>query len=53
MRHKIEGHRACPPKPELKQFLTGLLRGTLGIGAVAWLTQPAGVPLLMAPFGAT
>jgi len=53
MLHKIKGHSACPPRPELKQILTGLLGGTLGIGAVAWLTQLAGVPLLMAPFGAT
>lgn len=50
---KIRGAGVCPARPDALQIFTGLVGGTVGIGAVAWLTQLANVPLLMAPFGAT
>jgi len=53
MLHKIKGTSVCPPRPNPLQMFTGLIGGALGISAIAWLTQLTGVPLLMAPFGAT
>lgn len=53
MLHKMKGVTPCPARPAYLQILTGLVGGVVGIGAIAYLTQAAGVPLLMAPFGAT
>lgn len=53
MFHKMKGISTCPDRPTYLQILTGLIGGIVGIGAIAYLTQLAGLPLLMAPFGAT
>ncbi|EPC02372.1 hypothetical protein L861_15155 [Litchfieldella anticariensis FP35 = DSM 16096] len=53
MLHKFKGTGGAPARPDALQILTGLMGGVAGIGAAALLTQLAGVPLLMAPFGAT
>ena len=53
MIRKMKGSGICPARPEALQIVTGLIGGISGIGAIAFLTQLAGVPLLMAPFGAT
>lgn len=53
MFHKIKGTGVAPARPDMLQILTGLVGGIAGIGVVAYLTQLADVPLLMAPFGAT
>lgn len=50
---KIRGGNPCPARPDTSQIFTGLIGGVFGIGTIAWLTQLSGVPLLMAPFGAT
>lgn len=51
MSRKMSG--VTQQRPALQQVVTGLVGGMVGIGAVAWLTDSAGIPLLMAPFGAT
>lgn len=53
MLHKFKGTGTAPARPDSLQILTGLVGGVAGIGATAYLSQLAGVPLLMAPFGAT
>ncbi|WP_416137791.1 HPP family protein [Halomonas sp. HK25] len=53
MFHKMKGTGVAPGRPDPLQILTGLIGGIAGIGAVAYLTHMANVPLLMAPFGAT
>lgn len=53
MFHKLKGAGTAPARPAPAQILIGLIGGITGIGATAYLTQLAGVPLLMAPFGAT
>lgn len=53
MLHKLKGTGAAPVRPTSAQIIIGLIGGIAGIGAIAYLTQLAGVPLLMAPFGAT
>lgn len=53
MIHKMKGKGIAPARPDTFQILTGLIGGIAGIGATSLLTQLAGVPLLMAPFGAT
>jgi CBS-domain-containing membrane protein len=50
---KIRGDAKPPPRAPAVQVLTGLIGGALGIGLLALLAQAQGVPLLMAPFGAT
>lgn len=50
---EVRSIQTCPPRPSMRQVLTGLVGGVLGIGAIAWLTQLTNVPLLIAPFGAT
>lgn len=44
---------AAPVRPEWREILLGFLGGTLGIGVLAWLATHTGVPLLIAPFGAS
>ena len=51
--NKIRGNATPPPRPHHWQVLTGLFGGALGIGAIALLARSQGLPLLMAPFGAT
>jgi CBS-domain-containing membrane protein len=51
--NKIRGDTKLPPRPQHVQVLTGLIGGAVGIGSIAWLAHSQGVPLLMAPFGAT
>lgn len=51
--YKIRGNTAPPPRPQPWQVITGLLGGALGIGAIAQLAYSQGLPLLMAPLGAT
>lgn len=53
MLHKLRGAGTAPARPSPAQIFIGLIGGIAGIGAIAYLTQLAGVPLLMAPFGAT
>ena len=53
MLHKLRGAGTAPARPSPTQIFIGLIGGIVGIGAIAYLTQLAGVPLLMAPFGAT
>lgn len=53
MLHKLKGTGTAPVRPTSAQIIIGLIGGIAGIGAIAYLTQLAGVPLLMAPFGAT
>lgn len=49
----MKGSGICPARPNALQILIGLVGGVAGIGTIAHLTQSAGIPLLMAPFGAT
>lgn len=51
--HKIRGAGTVPARPDLSQILIGWIGGMIGIASTAYLTQLTGVPLLMAPFGAT
>jgi CBS-domain-containing membrane protein len=51
--NKIRGDTKLPPRPPHMQVLTGLIGGAVGIGSIALLAHSQGVPLLMAPFGAT
>ena len=53
MLHKLKGAGTAPVRPTSAQIIIGLIGGIAGIGAIAYLTQLAGVPFLMAPFGAT
>ncbi|MCK0769966.1 HPP family protein [Chromohalobacter canadensis] len=53
MFHKMKGKGIAPARPDTFQILTGLIGGIAGIGVTSLLAQLAGVPLLMAPFGAT
>ncbi|GAB7529533.1 HPP family protein [Pseudomonas sp. 3A(2025)] len=50
---KLAGDQPLPPRPGLRQILNGLIGGTVGIGVIACLTQVFGMPLMMAPLGAT
>ena len=50
---KMQGGQPLPPRPSVWQVITGLIGGALGIGIIAYLTQASGLPLIMAPFGAT
>lgn len=51
--NKIRGNTTPPPRPHHWQVVTGLIGGAMGIGTIALLAHSAGLPLLMAPFGAT
>jgi CBS-domain-containing membrane protein len=51
--NKIRGDTKLPPRPQHMQVFTGLIGGAVGIGSIALLAHSQGVPLLMAPFGAT
>ena len=50
---RIQGGGALPPRPHSRQILLGFLGGTIGIMVIAYLTQQFGLPLMMAPFGAS
>ncbi|MFC3865318.1 HPP family protein [Alcaligenes aquatilis] len=50
---RIQGGGVLPPRPQSKQVLLSFLGGAIGIMVIAYLTQQFGLPLMMAPFGAT
>ncbi|MFC0228673.1 HPP family protein [Serratia aquatilis] len=50
---KFKGGGSLPPRPGVGQLLRGLIGGSFGILVLCYLGQAAGVPWLMAPFGAT
>ena len=39
MINEVRSIPACPPHSSMRQVLVGLIRGVLGIGSIAWLTQ--------------
>ncbi len=50
---RLRGGGSAPARPALREILLAGLGGVIAIALVAWLTVEAGVPLLMAPLGAS
>ena len=53
MKSKLSGSMRCPPRSPWHRLLLGFLGTAISIGILAYLAHAYGVPLLIAPFGAS